>query len=174
MSSKKIIFFVFLALFLLTASFATNIEVPSVIFVNDKPKNIWVTIYNDADYTRSLKVEFFAPIDYQIAEYPTEVIANGRVDVRITVYPMEKQNVSYDALLKVKLGNEVIKKIIRISFLSRAEQPQQQAETSTAPTGLFGLTNEEIFLDIGLFIVAILLMLAFISRYTRLVIEARK
>ena len=168
-------------LFVAFSASAASVEASSDVFFFEEPNALVVEVLNDSDARKSLSIEFYAPLDFEFVDNTDSLPAHGRQRVAIVMHPRKDLlGSSYLSTLIVKVGEQTFVRAIELHFKEKkAEEPSDGKEGNkgeesdeTALAGLFSLISldwisAELVLDVFLVIVAAVLLLAFISRYSK-------
>ena len=144
------------------------------VYVFDSPKEITIVVENRSSVSKELQINFATSADYDIAEYPSELKPHESRKVFITIYPEENFEGSvFESKLIIKLGNETQVKNMIIKFRETDNSGEDASEVALA-SGFFTLFSAvdngglpALVFDVLLVVVAAILLIAFISRYTR-------
>ncbi len=174
-------------LFVFSFASAASVEVPSDVYFFEKPTAFPVEIVNDSPVRKSLSVEFFAPVDFEYIDSPSSLPGDSEQRVALVLYPKSSfTGSSYLSTLVVKLGDKTFVKSVKLHFNEKKEQEQgnegtegngdEEDEEDSLLTGFFSFfafdfLGFELLLDILLVILASILLIAFISRYSKRVVQ---
>ncbi len=175
--------FAFLAvvLFFCASASSAYVEVPSDIYFFEKPAVLPVEIVNDSSVKKSLSVEFYAPIDFEFVDSTDSIHGDGSQRVAIVMHPRGNMiNSTYLSTLIIKVGDQTFVKSVNLHFTEAkkadndANKSEDKKETgeNTLLSGFFSLFAFDLFslefvLDILLVVIAAILLIAFISRYSK-------
>ena len=151
---------------------AFELDAPNPVYIFDSEKEITLTIKNTSNENKDLRFAFYAPVKYEIDRIPLQVNAQSYQIVKIKFYPDEKLvGSSYSILLSVALDEDEIVKNMKIYY--RGELPEGTGYVpGSFSSGFFSfagasLAGSGLLVDIILVIIAAVLLIAFISRYTK-------
>jgi hypothetical protein len=178
-------------LFLAANAAAFPVEIPGNINVFDAPKEVSLVIRNDSGTEKHFTVDFVAPARIELSEAEGTIPAGGFKKIYVTVFPREDLlEQTYETSLIVELGDEKIVKKVNIIFKPSFFQEQDSAQEPTPVdfstlTGFFSFFSIpamnfgqyfswETALNVFLVIVAAILLIAFIARFTRRISEAKQ
>ncbi len=144
------------------------------VYVFDGPKEITIVVENRSSVSKELQINFATSADYDIGPYPNELRPHESRKVSITIYPEEGFEGSiFESKLIIKLGNETQVKNMIIEFKETDNSDKDAGEIALA-SGFFTLFGtagnaglSEIVFNVVLVVIAAILLIAFISRYTR-------
>ena len=178
-------FAVFIILIFLSSTVnALIVEYPRSLTLESDVKEFDVKITNDSEIEKSFAFEFINPAKTEILQIPETIKPHEEATIRLKVYN-EKDfwNSTYFGKLKVALGLEELDKDIEIKFAKPVAQTQEKTETeiekkseaiATQLSGFVsffdftkGFSIMEIAIDGILVLFAVVLLIAFISRFVK-------
>lgn len=144
------------------------------VYVFDIPKEITIIVENRSSVSKELQINFATSANYDIADYPSELKPHESIKVFITIYPEAGFEGSvFESQLIIKLGNETQVKNMIIKFRETNNIEEGAGEVAFAGGffTLFGAVGNSglsaVVFDVLLVVIAAILLIAFISRYTR-------
>lgn len=140
---------------------ALSVSAPEKVTVFSTPSSFPVIIENNSSQEHAIRISFSSPTEFEIKNSSGTIPANSsrRIEIILQPKPLLEES-TYSSTLNVSLGEEKTAKKIGIAFASPAQKP----------TGLFALAETvaaENQLDIILIIIAGVLLIAFIARFTK-------
>lgn len=158
----------FLGIFAFLLFFSTahslNLSAPSGVNIAEKETSFPATIENNSSREHALSVSFFSPTVHRIENKPLTIKANSSAVIKIFLQQNNSLTGSYASTLSVRLGDETKSKSIALFF--------KESKQDIPATGFFSLANlftSENLLNLFLAIIAAILLIAFIARYTKMV-----
>lgn len=152
---------VFLLYFSLAVS-ALSLSAPSAVSVRETETRFFATIENTSGTENLLTVSYSAPVQYRLIDVPSTIAGNNSATIEIVLLPnSELAGTVYASTLTAKLGNETASRQVNIAF-EGARKPSAAGFFSLA-----SLLSAENALNIALVIIAAILLIAFIARFTK-------
>ncbi|MBN2127473.1 MAG: hypothetical protein JW703_03735 [Candidatus Diapherotrites archaeon] len=147
-------------------------EIPYEITVSDEPVRFSILIENTSGFEKNLDLDYSFPSMVQEQYVPRKIAGSSNDKIILLIMPSDElTNSTYNAWIKVKLGNEVIEKNVSIKYVKAVEEKIIEEETNNDFTaGLIGLISlpelnlTDLVIDLILLIVVAVLMISFISR----------
>ena len=144
------------------------------VYVFDSPKEITFVVENRSSVSKELQINFVTSADYDISNYPSELKPHESRKVSMTIYPEKNFEGSvFESQLVIRLGNETQVKNMIIEF-RETENSEETAGQVALASGFFTLFDAvdngglpALVFDVLLIVVAAILLIAFISRYTK-------
>ncbi len=186
--------FLLIFVFIFSNAFALVLESSDKVDFNGFNAELTVKISNDSNQAKRVKIEFLSPAEEKFEHLPLDLNAKETRTIKIKLTADENQNnTEYIGLLKIKLGEEEVKKQVKLVFqktaLKLVEQEKTETQTSEKKeektekveeeSQLVGLasfvqTNVqtnlvliELIIDAVLLVVAAVLLIMFISRFVK-------
>ncbi len=160
---KQIAVFAATVLFFSLIASALSVSIPSNVTGGTEETRFFATIENTSAEEKGLSVSYSSPAKHRLFNVPSTIRANSSATIEIILEPTPELNGAvYSTALTVKLGDETKTRQVNVEFTGTGKQ-----ET---PTGFFALPNilaPENALNILLAIIAAILLIAFIARFTK-------
>ncbi|MFH1240696.1 MAG: hypothetical protein V1672_05825 [Candidatus Diapherotrites archaeon] len=148
--------------------------VPNPVYIFDSPKEITFVVENRSSVSKELQINFATSADYDISNYPSELRPHESRKVSMTIYPEKGFEGSvFESQLIINLGNEtqVTNMIIKFRGTENSEEAVGEIALASGFFTLFGAASNaglsEIVFNVVLVVIAAILLIAFISRYTK-------
>lgn len=161
------------------SAYAVEVNTPGTVYLYDQAKEINVEIVNSEETSQEFSVEFTAPTQFEVSQDSGTIAGSGTKTISITVFPRsDLKGQSYQSKLEVTLGNKRFVKNINLVFRAQPEEgtapegPAQEPEATGLAAGLFSLGampefTPELAINIVLALIAAILLIAFIARFTK-------
>ena len=159
---------------------AMTVTMPSNIYIFDKKIEVSLVVENHTDSDQSFAMYFYGPADYEFRDVPATIEANDFARIRVIFYPnQELAGQQYETSLITQIGNETITKKVTLIFRDRTETAGAGSSSTvgtsagtgafTGTTGFFTASapSLELGMNVILIIIAAILLIAFISRFTK-------
>ena len=144
------------------------------VYIFDSPKEVTIVVENRSSVSKELQIYFATSAEYDLENYPTMLKPHESRKVSMTIYPEENFKGSvFESQLIITLGNETHVKNMIIKFRETDNNGKDTTEIALASGffTLFGAVGNgglpALGLDILLIVIAAILLIAFISRYTK-------
>ena len=186
MFAKKLLALLFMVC-LASAAFGFSVNVPGSIVIFNEPQDVAVKVFNDSYSEKGLEVNFFSPFNYSVIGAPKSVKAQTSAQFVLRVYPAAGlENTYQSASLEAWLGGE--KKVVPVTIAVKEKYSGKVSLSGSEPvkpnvsgsgsqgtaSGLFSLgpvfaADSDFALNIALVLIAAVLLIAFIARFTNTV-----
>jgi len=175
-----------LALFLLLISAtaqAIYVKAPATIVVQQEQKDVPIIVRNDSTTEENYSIRLLGPVNAVISPSFGRLSEGQTAISSLSIQPKKSlEGSTYQAILEVEIGEELETRNIKLIF-KEEQETEANGTAGTDGAGLFsitgfstlatGLLTFENVLNAFLALVAAVLLIAFIARFTRR-LEARK
>jgi len=172
---KSLTALILCVIFFSVSAQALYVNVPANIIVQQGQKDVPITIRNDSDFEEDYSISFSIPFNAMVNPSFGTLAAGKTTISTLSIQPdKELEASSYDLTMEVKLGEEKAFRNIKVMFKEDLEEEEEQ-DISTI--GFFSLAGSADFIlslftyentiNAFLVVVAGILLIAFIARFTR-------
>ncbi len=168
-----------LALLLICSNvLASSIGVPGTIYLYEEKNSTTITIENSESYSQNFELEAIFPTAISLSRESGTISANRGTSLTITIQPRAGLiGQTYEGKVIATIGEEEISRPMRIVFRKAKAadktpaDPEPSNNTGSATTGFFTVASpnavSDLLLNAFLGLVAAILLIAFIARFTK-------